>query len=370
MTCHKEMRICMVNVQALFNNYLNIKFNRGLQAVPMEDFEYAVLDDHSAELFFSAHEHETFLAWAEELQPPDPQYSDMLNEKPILSSKFHQLDVYDEQVFYYLIYTINATTKIVPRNRYNKMNDLMKNYCFFQLSQLTSITRLDDKQRQQLKDFFFFFYLYAHPVNEETLYAFSFLDQTLVHTKTNIHLGQYISLYHDYFNEHFYNYQEQLVIAPEDIDACKHLTLELLHTLEGKSKKLAMPYEEGLGEIILLLNDVNHFLHMYTENKLAFFQLLHSTVLEEQTNPYREHCVSMLLQNYATYILSFHFGELNDLIEYFQDHPLPCKLILNKLFAETIFLQKIMRQSNLDINNYPKITQFFDEEAKKIYLDK
>ncbi len=42
----------MVNVQALFNNYLNIKFNRGgLQAVPMEDFEYAVLDDHSAELF-------------------------------------------------------------------------------------------------------------------------------------------------------------------------------------------------------------------------------------------------------------------------------------------------------------------------------
>ena len=41
----------MVNVQALFNNYLNIKFNRGLQAVPMENFEYAVLDDQSAELF-------------------------------------------------------------------------------------------------------------------------------------------------------------------------------------------------------------------------------------------------------------------------------------------------------------------------------
>lgn len=45
------MRTCMANVQALFNNYLNIKFNRGLPAVPMEDFEYAVLEDQSAELF-------------------------------------------------------------------------------------------------------------------------------------------------------------------------------------------------------------------------------------------------------------------------------------------------------------------------------
>lgn len=92
-------------------------------------------------------------------------------------------------------------------------------------------------------------------------------------------------------------------------------------------------------------------------------------MLEEQPNPYREHCMTMLLQNYAIYILSFHFDELQALVEYFFDSPLVCKIILNKMFADTIFLQKIMRQSNIDINNYPKITQFFDDEAKRIYLD-
>lgn len=363
------MRTCMANVQALFNNYLNIKFNRGLPAVPMEDFEYAVLEDQSAELFFSAHEHETFLAWAEELQPPDPQYGDPPNGKPILSSYFHQLDVFDEQVFYYVHYTINSTTRIIPRHPYNTMNDRMKNYCFFQLAQLSYMTMLNEEQKQQLKDFLFFFFLYAHPVNEETLYAFSFQDQSIVHAKTNIRLEQYLSFYHDYFFEHAHNYQDSLVLAPEEINACKHLTLELLKTLEGKSHKLAMPQEEGLEEIIRLINDVDHFLHMYKENKLAFFQLLNNMLLEELSNPYREHCMSMLLQNYAIYILNFHFDELQALVEYFQDNPLLCKFILNKMFADTIFLQKIMRQSNIDINNYPKITQFFDEEAKRIYLD-
>lgn len=359
----------MTNVQALFNNYLNIKFNRGLPAVPMEDFEYAVLEDHSAELFFNAHEQETFLAWAEELQPPDPQYSDPPNGKPILSSYFDQLDVYDEQVFYYLLYTINSTTRIIPRHPYNTMNDLMKNYCFFQLAQLSYMTMLNEEQKQQLKDFLFFFYLYAHPVNEETLYAFSFQDHSIVHTKTNIRLEHYLSLYHDHFFEHYHSYQGSLVLVPEEINVCKHLTLELLKTLEGKSHKLAMPQEEGLEDIIRLINDVDHFLHMYTENKLAFFQLLKNLMLEVQSNPYREHCMTMLLQNYAIYILSFHFEELQALVEYFHDSPLVCKIILNKMFADTIFLQKIMRQSNIDINNYPKITQFFDEEAKRIYLD-
>lgn len=359
----------MVNVQALFNNYLNIKFNRGLPAVPMEDFEYAALEDHSAELFFRAHEHETFLAWAEGLQPPDPQYSNKPHWKPMLASFFHQLDVYDEQVFHYLLYTINSTTRIIPRHPYNTMNDLMKNYCFFQLAQLSYMTTLNEEQKQQLKDFLFFFYLYAHPVNEETLYAFSFQDHTIVHTKTNIRLEQYLSLYHDHFFEHYQNYKDLLALVPDEINACKHLTLELLKTLEGKSHKLAMPHEEGLEDIIRLINDVDHFLHMYSENKLAFFQLLNNMLLDEQSNPYRDHCISMLLQHYAIYILYFHFDELQALVEYFQDSPLLCKIILNKMFADTIFLQKIMRQSNIDINNYPKITQFFDEEAKRIYLD-
>lgn len=359
----------MKNLQVLFNNYLNIKFNRGLPVVQMEDFEYALLEDHSAELFFIAHEHESFLEWAEGLQPPDPHYSDKPHWKPMLTSFFHQLDVYDEQVFYYLLYTINSTTRIIPRNQYNTMNDLMKNYCFFQLAQLSYITTLTEQQKKQLKDFFFFFYLYAHPVNEETLYSLSFQDNTLVHTKTNIRLEQYLSLYHDFLYEHHHNYKDQLVLRLDEINASKHLTLELLKTLEGKSDKLAMPHEEELEEIIRLINDVDHFLHMYKENKLAFFQLLNNTLLADLSEPYREHCLSMLLQNYAIYILYFHFDELHELVEYFHDNPLSCKIIINKMFADTIFLQKIMRQSNIDINNYPKITQFFDEEGKRIYLD-
>ena len=49
-------------------------------------------------------------------------------------------------------------------NPFNAMNDFMKNYCFFQLAQLSDATKLNNEQKHQLRDFFFFFYLYTHPV--------------------------------------------------------------------------------------------------------------------------------------------------------------------------------------------------------------
>ena len=41
----------MTVLQEVFDHYLNIKFNRGLPAVQMNDFEYVLLEDTSAELF-------------------------------------------------------------------------------------------------------------------------------------------------------------------------------------------------------------------------------------------------------------------------------------------------------------------------------
>ena len=54
----------------------------------------------------------------------------------LCSRLFNHLDVYDELVLFYLLFTINKTTSIVRSNPINAMNDFMKNYCFFQLAQL------------------------------------------------------------------------------------------------------------------------------------------------------------------------------------------------------------------------------------------
>jgi len=355
----------MTVLQEVFDHYLNIKFNRGLPAVQMKDFEYVLLEDTSAELFFIDHEQGTFLEWTEAFQPQNPHYVQKPDWQPMLTSCFKQLDVYDEQVCYYLLYTINATTRIIPRNPYNKMNDFMKNYCFFQLAQLEHVTILSKEQKQQLKDFLFFFYLYSHPVNEETLYAFSFKEGTLIHAKTNINMEQYFSHYHDYICQHKH---DRTLLTPHEINACKKLTIELLRSIEGKSKRLVMPFEDGI-EYLHLINNVDDFLHMFNQNNKAFYQLLHSFLFDHQSNPYREHCFSMLLQNYVTYILTFHFDDLIQLIAYFHDLPSIGRMIINKIFVDTIFMQKILKEANIDINNYPTIIEFFDEDARSIYLD-
>ncbi len=41
-----------MNLQYLYNEYLNIKFNRDLPASHFDYFEYGVLEDGSAQLFF------------------------------------------------------------------------------------------------------------------------------------------------------------------------------------------------------------------------------------------------------------------------------------------------------------------------------
>ncbi|MCP1310815.1 hypothetical protein [Paenibacillus tyrfis] len=357
-----------MKLQLLYNEYLNLKFNRGLPSVQTDCFEYCLCEDDSAELFFVGRENESFIEWVDELQPKDPNYIANPDWKPVLSAFFEHLDIYDELILYYLLFTINKTMSIVKVNPYNAMNDFMKNYCFFQLAQLSDAASLNDEQKQQLRDFFFFFYLYAHPVNEETLYSFSFRGQDLVHTKTDIHMEHYFSVYHDYYSEHLDKYRDTLFIAPHEISACKHLTMELLRSIEGKSPKLVMPPEEGLDDVLRLINDVDYLIHSYSKNKTMVFGMMRDFLSDHRSTPYREHCFRTLLQNYVCYILYFKFDEINNLVDYFKSTPSWCETIINKIFTDAIFIQKIMRQNRIDITEYENVVEFFGEEARRIYL--
>lgn len=357
-----------MELQSIYNEYLNIKFKRGLPPVRMNSFEYGLYEDDSADLFLPDHPEVTFTNWMYNLQPRDPHYVSMPNWQPVLADVFQQMDIYDEQVLYHLLFTINTTLSVNSHNAYSTMNDFMKNYSFLQLSHLSEITRLNEEQRQQLRDFFFFFYLYSHPVNEETLYACSFEGKNLVHTKTDISLEHYFTAFHDYYSSNKKEYSKQIAIAPPDIQACKHLTLELLQCIEGKSAKLNMPQEEGLEAVLRLINDVDQMLQLHDENKPELFDIMKSFLTDARSTPYRDHCFTTLLQNYASYILFFRFDEIHALVEYFEDTPVWCRTIINKIFMDTIFMERLLRQKRIDITAYPNVTPFFEDEAKRIYL--
>ncbi|WP_426252548.1 hypothetical protein [Paenibacillus pabuli] len=329
-----------IQLQSLYNEYLNIKWKRGLTPVRSEPFEYGLYEDDSADLFLSGHSEETFTNWMSELQPEDPYYGGKPIGKPVLADVFNPLDVYDEQVLYYLLFTLNTTMSIHTHNSYSAMNDWMKTYSFFQLAQLNGLSSLKDEQKRELRDFFFFFYLYTHPVNEETLYAFSFNGQNLIHTKTNIKLEHYFSAFHDHYSENRDKYGEQIPVAPHEIQACKNLTLELLRTIEGKSPKLSMPSEEGLEAVVEFVNNVDQMLHIYAENKSLLFDVVRGFLADHRAGAYRDHCFTMLLQNYASYILYFNFDEIHALLDGFRDKPEWCDIIINKIFTDAIFIHK------------------------------
>lgn len=356
-----------MKLQPLYDEYLNIKFNRKLPPLHMDGFEFGLCEDESSELFLTSHENESFSGWISELQPRDPNYTVNPDWVPVLSKNFTQLNVYDELIFYYLLFTINSTTSIMKVNSYNAMNDFMKSYSFFQLSQLTGVTALNEEQRAELRDFFFFFYLYTHPVNEETLYSFSFQGQDLIHTSTGIKAESYFSKYHAYYRDHYAEYKDQIGISPQQIDLCKSVTMELLRTIEGKSK-LVMPPEGGLEDVLKLINNVDQLIYMNLDNKSEVFKIMADCLSVERSSPYHYHCFRMLLQNYVTFILYFNFDELNELADYFNNTPSLCEKIINTIFTDAIFIQKILRQHHIDITKYKKITAYFNEEAKSIYL--
>ncbi|NUU77362.1 hypothetical protein [Paenibacillus xylanilyticus] len=357
-----------MELQILYNEYMNIKFKLGLPPVRTETFEYGLYEDNSAALFLAGHPEETFTSWLYDLQPRDPHYVPEPDWEPVLADVFHQMDVYDELTLYYLLFTMNTTLSINSYNAYSAMNDFMKSYSYFQLSQLNGVSSLNEGEKRQLRDFFFFSYLYAHPVNEKTLHACSFSGQDLVHTKTNIQLEPYFSAFHDHYSENYDKYSGQIVIAPHEIQACKRLTVELLRSIEGKTAKLSMPSEERLEAVVQLINDVDQMIRMYTENNTALFDIMRDFLAEDHSTAYRDHCFTMLLQNYGLYILYFRFEEIHALVNYFKSTPQWCGIIINKIFTDTIFIQRMMRQKQIEITAYPDVISFFDEEAKKIYI--
>ncbi|MGO4529097.1 hypothetical protein AB4Z30_08440 [Paenibacillus sp. 2TAF8] len=392
-----------MKLQTLYNDYIRLKFH--LPPEPTHGdmiMAYGQYEDGGAALFFADHPEETFSDWMAEVRPKDPYYGPKPDWKPVLAETFEQLDVYDEMILFYLLFTMNSTLSINMHNTYSAMNDFMKNYSFLQLSHLRDISRLKAEQKQRLRDFFFFFYLYAHPVNEETLYACSFHEQRLIHTKTGIPLGEYFAAYHDHYATHRDQYTEQLVISAEEIQVCETLTMELLHVIEGRSNKLIIPSVKSVETAIQLINDVDGMLKLYVDDSAAFFQiirdLLHGTTRDvtietsaganndgdttanadsllvsagdtsNDFRSYRDYCFTVLLQNYASYILFFDFNEIRVFVSAFQDTPEECSFIISKMFTDTIFLQKMMRQHQIDLNQYPEVTRFFNDEAKQWYL--
>ncbi len=358
-------------IQLFIQEYLKIKFKEEIQTAPRGAFQYRLDEDDCAELSFIREPEESFTNWMYDLQPRDARYVVNPDWQPVLAERFNQIDVYDELILYHLLFTINSTLTIRPTNDYTAMNDRMKSYSFFQLSHCSVVSRLSEEQQHQLRDFFFFFYLYAHPVNEDTLYACSFHEQRLVHTKTNISLEHYFAAFHDHYIAHADQYRDDLVIDPDDIRASKHLTLELLRIIEGKSSPLHMPSEEGLEAVVQMINNVDLMLQLYEDNTSALFEIMSDFLAEDaedRSTLYREHCFTTLLQNYVCYILYFTFDEIHTLVDYFGSTPTWCGVIINKMFTDTIFLQKIIRLKQIDINAYPDVIAFFGEEARSIYL--
>ncbi|WP_145414572.1 hypothetical protein [Paenibacillus xylanexedens] len=365
-------------------------------------------EDDSVALFFNDHPEETFSGWIVRLRPKDPYYGSKPDWKPVLAETFEQLNVYDEMILYYLLFTINSTLSINTHNTYSEMNDVMKKYSFLQLSHLHDTTCLNVAQKQSLRDFFFFIYLYAHPVNDETLYACSWDQQRLIHSKTGIPLKDYFATYYDHYTTHRDEYADQIMISAEEIQACKALTLELLQVIEGRSPKLIIPSVKGLEPVIELINDVDGMLKLYKDDPYAFCQIIRDLLADammdvsletnagagtkansdtdtdtdanadtlgvaaegasENSSSYRDYCLTVLLQNYASYILFFDFNEIRVLIDAFKDNPKECSIIISKMFTDTIFLQKIIRQQNIDLNEYPEVTRFFDEKAREWFL--
>jgi hypothetical protein len=363
-----------VKLQLFYNEYINLKFHRGIKQAPLTElteFEFGGLEDGETVLFFKKHPEETFVDWSYDLQPPDPNYSTNPNLKPLLANVFHQLDVYDEQTLSYLLFTINSTTSINNINGFNKMNDFMKNFAFLQLTRVTKLPRLPIEQQQKLRDFFWFFYLYAHPVNEETLYSCSFEgldDSHLVHTKSAVSLKSYFTEYHDYYKNNLLQYNKKIGISEEEIEACKNLSLALLRAIEGKSVPLFLPHDDGLEDILALINDVSLLLDMYNNNKEQLWHIIKSFLQRNDTSPYAQYCFDVLLQNIVCYIFYFDFEACEAMVKSLQNEPLWCGTIINKMFGDTIFMQRILWVNQIDIKQYEYIIAYFNKENHGYYL--
>lgn len=355
-----------MNIQSLYNSYIGIKYMGEESRMLDIPFQYYRCGDDSTELLITDEDEASFSQWAFELLPEDPGYLSDPVHAPLLAQSFPQLDLYEELILHYLLLTINTTLSIYPIHAYNRMNDWMKGYCFFQLSGLNRVTLLDAGQREQLRGWLLHQYLYAHPVNWDTLQAFSYQEQQLVHTVTGISVRDYMTRYYDEIHQHYELYAERLDASPSTIGQFKTLTLELLSHLEGSTTALQLPHSPEVSYMLPWLNDVNHLIEQYHRDKGAFWAVLRQAAMSPQS-AYGAHCFSMLLQNYACYILTFDPAELNVLVEALADEPDLCTLIVSRLFTDTIFVKHILWQHGQTMQEFPRVIAHFNEAAKELY---
>lgn len=352
-----------------FCSYLEHKYKSKALHLNSNDFEYCIDDDNSAELFFKKNKDNTVIGWDVELQPSDPSYSDNEGKQVGLEKYRNKITIYDEKNFYYLIVTINSIGFIRKLNFYNRMNDFIKEYCFFQLSRLNNIEMLNDGKIDQLRQFLFKFFLYCHPVNYDTLTSFSMIDGCVTHIPSKVKASEYIE---DYYHNYLVNYlsiTNKVDVKTEEIQAIKALSLQLLKALEGKEQPIIYPENNYSTWLLHQLNHLDDFLYAYHHNNTYFFEQLSQALDMLGNGDYDKYCLSTFLQNYVMYILFFDFDEIDKLTAFFIKHKRKSKLsrIINKMFSETIFLQKIIREKNIQLTQKKEILNLMKVKTRKIY---
>lgn len=326
-------------------------------------FDYFCCNDGTVQLFFSKSEDETFCEWDLNLQPEDPHYKSNPDSIILLKDKFPLLSVYDEQVFHHMIFTINSITTVPKLTKHNSINVFMKLYCFFQLSN----SRRDERSSApeiNNSNFLFRLFMFTHPVNEETLNAFT-LDNSgkIVHIPSGILLRDYASAYYDYFIEHYDQLSSQIVIEAKEIEAAKILHLSLVDMIEMGSSNLKIP-APALPVEMKLINDALFFTKVYSDDRERIVRTI--TTFLQGKNTHEETCLNFLLQNFVVYILRMDFKEIYNLLNSFSQAEQK-KLIIKQIFKRATFAKWIMNEKGISFDRIKDITCFFDDEAKKMY---
>ena len=356
-----------MDMKLLFDEYVKGQFFEDYLPVSFDCFEYRKNADQNKELFFIDKD-EALLGWDMECMPDDPNYSDN-HHPPLLKEKYSFVDVYDELTLSHLLYTINSATFSACPNEYTKINIFMKQYCFFQLSQISHSKALNRKKYEELRELFWFFFLYTHPVNGETLYSCTFESDEIIY-RGKILLSEYFDSYYDFFTDNYEKMKNKLNITPVEIKGCKQLTGNIIRVIEGKAGKLSyFKDSEDEAAVLEYINNIDFFLSDYKENPEKIFNKILEFSLGSVTK-YRDFLLSVILQNYVCYILGENFNDLKVLSDFLfsRKNKSISELIINKIFSDSILAKKFFRDQSVDIKDFSYVVSLFNEESKRINL--
>ncbi|EPN1932691.1 hypothetical protein ACTV70_004326 [Cronobacter dublinensis] len=326
-------------------------------------FDYVCCNDGTVQLFFKKNQDETFCDWDLELQPEDPHYTYDPDTTILLKDKYPLLSVYDEQVFHHIILTVNSVTIVPEMNQYNRINAFMKIYCFFQLSNMKK-NENDASAFIKYRRFLFQNFLISHPVNEETLNAFTISDSgKIVHTASNVALKDYASDYYEFYIENYEKLSAEIAIDKVEIEAAKCLNLSLIDMIENGGFALKIPSPD-VSIDMNLVNDSSYFIKTYLNNKQIIIRDVVNLLNER--NLHSEYCLNFILQNVVIYILSNDFGEIHHFLNCFSALAQK-RAVVNLLFKRATFIKAIMDEKLIFWDNIKDITCLFDDEANKMY---